>query len=275
MLEKNDRKKPALWLPEKRRKPMVMKQLQGGKGIFAKNKYLFCLLTLCVFWFGLSTLCLAANTTFTPSADADDLSTALTLEVSSVADGATDVERDVIIELEFSKNVVNLAVQQNNLACFHLIGPSEEVVPIRVIFPDDQLQQDYKRVIFITPVEPLLANTEYELYIDHNLLAKNSTQIDNLHVISFTTGEGSGSSNATLTALGDNVVEFTSELGKTEFSVPVQNDLPGAGMVAASIWAEPQHWAAAVVGAAVVLLALVSGLLLWQRRQRQKAGGAR
>ena len=145
---------------------------------------------------------------------------AMTLVSSSVFDNSSDVSLNPTIQLDFSKNVVNFSVLKNNSNCFHLIDAEENPVEIDVIFPDDQLQQEYKRQVFIIPVNQLSPNSEYTLIVDNNLLSKNGTYIDNAYFITFTTGDTlSERQNRILESLGDNIMQYRVSSGKTEYSV--------------------------------------------------------
>ncbi|OPX86447.1 MAG: hypothetical protein A4E53_02880 [Pelotomaculum sp. PtaB.Bin104] len=152
---------------------------------------------------------------------------ALNLVSSSVADGDTGVPLDPVIQLDFNKNVVNVTVLENNSKCFHLIDNSGAPVPVSLIFPDDQLQSTFKRSVFILPKENLKMNSKYELVVDSNLLAKNSTGIDNAYSITFETGAvATGGRNEALLELGNDIIVYNTALAKTEYSVPREKDVP-------------------------------------------------
>ena len=106
----------------------------------------------------------------------------------SVARGETGVATNVLIQLDFGRNVVNISVLEHNAGCFHLANEAGDSVPVRLLFPDDQLQRAVKRTVFLQPVEPLAAESRYVLAVDNALLAKNGTRIDQAYQISFTTG---------------------------------------------------------------------------------------
>lgn len=147
--------------------------------------------------------------------------TPLTLEAASIHSGQKQVPCLPLIQLDFNKNVVNLSVSQNNIQCFHLTDADGNTRPIKLIFPDDQLQRDVKRNIFIQPSDSLSPNTDYTLYIDSTLMAKNGTYIDQAYVIPFTTGtDTQGESNALLESLGDLLVIYESNLPPGEYSRP-------------------------------------------------------
>jgi len=67
--------------------------------------------------------------------------------VSSVPeDNQRDVSLSTRIQLSFSKNVVNMAVKDNNQSCFSLYD-GKDLVPIDVILADDQIEPERKKEI--------------------------------------------------------------------------------------------------------------------------------
>jgi len=113
----------------------------------------------------------------------------LSLKDSDPVNEAVDVPVDVEITLEFSNNVVNLKVSEHNAECLSLIDPDGEEVEVEIVFPDDQLEPDKKRIIYIVPVEPLLNGIEYTVVISEGLQAKNGMQLEEEVAITFTTAE--------------------------------------------------------------------------------------
>lgn len=193
----------------------------------------------------------------------------LTLVSSSVKDGDTGVPLDPVIQLDFNKNVSNITVLANNKKCFHLTEEGDEAVPIKLTFPDTQLQQEYKKQVFITPKEKLAPETSYRISVDNKITAKNGMVIDNAHTITFTTGtKATSEENAILKKLGDfNTVTYETAYGETADSVPVNvSDLDDPsedkGMDTASI--------ARISAAAVVLLIIVfTAVFILLRRKRR------
>ena len=110
----------------------------------------------------------------------------LTLESSTIEDGATDIASDAVIELTFSNNVVNASVADNNMASFALYQDGEQVA-IEVIMADDQVEPQYKEIITIQPVEPLVSGAAYELVIMADLQSKNGITFGEDMTIAFTT----------------------------------------------------------------------------------------
>jgi len=168
----------------------------------------------------------AASTRAADSEDSDS-STALILETCSIKNLEADVPLNPMIQLDFNKNVVNIAVAQNNIACFHLIDENRDSVAIKLIFPDDQLQQEVKRNIFITPEAELEPESTYTLIVDQTLMAKNGSYLNKAYQYTFTTGASSSvESNTLLDQLEDNLVIYTSDL--------LPNEAPSSALQAAA-----------------------------------------
>lgn len=109
------------------------------------------------------------------------------LEDSLPQNSAADVELDSNIKLLFNKNVVNMTVKENNSKCIKLKDEDGQVVPSELIFPDDQVEPDKKREIYIDPAEDLKENTTYTVEISPDMLAKNGSTLGEAVYISFTT----------------------------------------------------------------------------------------
>ena len=147
---------------------------------------------------------------------------ALTLESSSVANGDTGVALNETIQLDFNKNICNVTVLADNKKCFHLTDENGDAVSIKLIFPDNQVQQEYRRQVFIRPAENLQPYSQYRISVDSTLMAKNGTYIDNAHTITFTTGTAlTDEENAILKELGDYIITYETAYGETADSVPV------------------------------------------------------
>ena len=156
-----------------------------------------------------------------PADDEDANVNVLTLLSSSVTNGARGVPLNPIIQLNFTKNVVNFLAARQNAACYHLVDGEGNSIPIRVIVPDDQMQQDVKRSVFIVPAENLRPDTIYTLAVDNTLISKNGDRIDDAHNIVFKTGtQVSDKANSVLAGLGMNVLTFANDLPLNENSVP-------------------------------------------------------
>lgn len=116
----------------------------------------------------------------------------LALASSSVPDGSTDVAVDSEITLTFNKNVVNLAVHDNNMTCFTLTD-ANGTVAIDVLMGDDQVDPTIKRIVVISPQSDLSPDTQYKLTISGNLTAKSGAVLGSDIEISFTTASAEAS----------------------------------------------------------------------------------
>lgn len=196
-----------------------------------------------------------------------------TLLSCSLSPDQNDVATNVLIQLDFDRNVVNVSVLEHNLTCFHLADPDGNSVAIQVTFPDDQLQQKNKRTVFLQPVESLAPLTRYVLAVDNCLLAKNGTHIDQAYNVSFVTGtEEQPQENALLESLGDYVRTYETDLPMTEQSIAGSLYEENAAYTAAyDSYAKqlppPETAAAAVAALALALAACVTVGLLWTRRR--------
>ncbi|MBT3319735.1 MAG: hypothetical protein HN948_07535 [Clostridia bacterium] len=113
---------------------------------------------------------------------------AVALEASSVADGQSDVLVDVVIVLEFSNNVVNAAVAQNNASSIALRSGGQGV-PVYIEMADDQIEPEMKRTIIVRPAEILEEGASYKLIISGALSGKNGNTLGQDITISFTTAQ--------------------------------------------------------------------------------------
>lgn len=193
---------------------------------------------------------------------------ALTLVKSSVADGATDVAVNETIQLDFNKNICNITILADNKKCFHLTDASGEAVAIKLIFPDDQIQHDYKKQVFLIPQEDLASNTQYKVSVDSTLKAKNGTTIDNAHTFTFTTGSSrTDAENKVLKKLDENIVTYETAYGETADSVPVDK----SGLDDVSQEQEPDTGSIARIAAVILILVVVvfTAVFLVLRRRRE------
>ena len=158
----------------------------------------------------------------TGGGDGENKDVALTLVSSTVADNATDVALNETIQLTFNKNICNITILPNNKKCFHLTDENGEAVAIKLTFPDNQVQREFRHQVFIQPKENLEPDSTYRISVDKTLTAKNGTFIDNAHTITFTTGNSvTDVENSILKELGDFVVTYETAYGETADSVPV------------------------------------------------------
>ncbi len=152
---------------------------------------------------------------------------ALTLEKSSIAANAANVPLNPTIQLDFNKNICNVTELANNKKCFHLTDADGNAVAIKLVFPDNQVQQDYKQEAFLIPLEDLEPDTSYQVAVDSTLQAKNGTTIDNAHTFTFTTGsKRTKQENPVLKKLGENIIAYETAYPETADSVPVDKTGP-------------------------------------------------
>ncbi len=114
---------------------------------------------------------------------------ALSFKSSNPQDGAAGIPVDTAVVLEFSNNVVNMAVAENNSGCFRMLNPEGLEIEIDVYLPDDQIEPENKRTITLTPVRPLTAGTGYIIVISPDLTAKNGSLLGSEQTVSFSTAE--------------------------------------------------------------------------------------
>ncbi|WP_209341803.1 Ig-like domain-containing protein [Flavonifractor sp. AGMB03687] len=127
-------------------------------------------------------LCTAAG-----AVDGAGQSEPLALSASSVADGASNVAVDTSIKLDFTKNVVNLQVKDNNKTCFSVTDSQGNQVPIVVSMGDDQVDREVRNTIYISPAQTWPAGETLTLTISGNLMAKNGTSMGTTCTLRFTT----------------------------------------------------------------------------------------
>ena len=110
----------------------------------------------------------------------------LALSASSVADGAANVAADTSIKLDFTKNVVNLQVKDNNMTCFSVTDSGGNQVPIVVSMGDDQVDREVRNTIYVSPATAWPAGETLTLTISGNLTAKNGSTMGTAHTLRFT-----------------------------------------------------------------------------------------
>ncbi len=82
------------------------------------------------------------------------------------------------IELEFSKNVTNLTVKENNLNSFELTDTEGNSLDFEVEIPDDQLEREKRRDIYLNLTEPLVPEKDYKLTVKSGFVAKNGEKTE-------------------------------------------------------------------------------------------------
>jgi len=102
----------------------------------------------------------------------------LSLVSANPADGQKDVSLSPEITLNFSKNVVNMSVKDNNQKCFTLNSADGTQIPVEVIMADDQIEPEKKDIIAVSPTVELSPDTQYILKILADLTSKNGTTLE-------------------------------------------------------------------------------------------------
>ncbi len=110
----------------------------------------------------------------------------LALVNSLPADGQRGVPVGSSIDLEFSKNVINMGVKDNNAPCFKLYQGQQQSA-IKVVMADDQIEPEKKRLVSIVPEEALEPGTTYTLRISGDLTSKSGVSLGREVKVSFTT----------------------------------------------------------------------------------------
>lgn len=114
----------------------------------------------------------------------------LTIVSATISDGQKDVLQNQEIRFEFSKNVVNLTVKENNEKCFTVTDQSGNPVGFAVVMADDQIDRDNRNFIGITINDGMKVDETYSIAISKNLMAKNGQSLDRDYTYGFTVAEG-------------------------------------------------------------------------------------
>lgn len=114
---------------------------------------------------------------------------ALDLVKSDPQDGVSGVALDTELYMLFDKNVVNFKIKEKNAQCFTLFDGQNQVVPIDVIFADDQIEPEKRNEIIVKPQGLLQKGKAYRLEVSPELLAKNGTALGKKIIISFSTAQ--------------------------------------------------------------------------------------
>lgn len=92
------------------------------------------------------------------------------------------------VELEFSKNVTNLTVKENNSNSFEIRDAEGNELNFEVEIPDDQLEREKRRDIYLNLSEPLESEKDYILTVKKGFMAKNGEKTENDIVKEFKLG---------------------------------------------------------------------------------------
>ncbi|WHY86994.1 Ig-like domain-containing protein [Neobacillus novalis] len=111
----------------------------------------------------------------------------LTLVSASINDGATGVSLKPEIKLTFSKNIVNMSVNESNKNCFSLLTASGTAIPINLVLADDQIDFEKRNDAIITPKANLEQGTTYSVVVSSTLKAKSGVTTGKEIRLTFTT----------------------------------------------------------------------------------------
>lgn len=95
--------------------------------------------------------------------------------------------RSTEIELFFSKNVVNMMVNENNKKCFSLTNKDDDKIPIEIQMADDQIEREKRHIIKIVVQKTLDPATAYKIIISPELESKNGLKLEKQLVMEFFT----------------------------------------------------------------------------------------
>lgn len=98
------------------------------------------------------------------------------------------------ITLEFTNNVINMKVKENNMKCFDIVDKDGKSIDFEVAMGDDQVEPDKKRIIVLSLGDGLKEGQSYKVKVSSDLVAKNGNALGEGLEINFTT-EASSNSN--------------------------------------------------------------------------------
>ena len=99
-----------------------------------------------------------------------------------------DGTRTTQIELVFSKNVVNLAVSENNKTCFKVLSKDDGMeIPVQVQMADDQIEREKRNIITLVIEKPLEPWKAYQIIISPELESKSGEKLEKELVLEFVT----------------------------------------------------------------------------------------
>lgn len=95
--------------------------------------------------------------------------------------------RSTEIELFFSKNVVNMVVNENNKKCFSLMNKDGDKIPIEIQMADDQIEREKRHIIKIVVQKPLEPVKAYKIIISAELESKSGLKLEKQLEMEFVT----------------------------------------------------------------------------------------
>ena len=91
------------------------------------------------------------------------------------------------LELFFSKNVVNMMVNENNKKCFSLMNKDGDKIPIEIQMADDQIERKKRHIIKIIVQKPLEPVKAYKIIISPELESKSGLKLEKQLEMEFVT----------------------------------------------------------------------------------------
>ena len=188
-------------------------------------------------------------------------------ESSTPASGAKDIPSDTKFVLQFNKNVVNIAVKENNQKAVTLWAGAQQV-EVEIQMTDDQVEREDRELITLVPKEPLAEATEYILRIDETLTAKNGSSLEKPIELRFYTA------GYEFPAGHEPATEDGSAAGPGHGPEPISGEVPTArdGLSPLGDGGSQDYF---LIGAAAVLVIGLAGVgvALWREKKRKDAPG--
>ena len=113
----------------------------------------------------------------------------LSMADSIPKDGEANVDTNIIIECIFSHNVADANIAEGNTARITLTTASGDHVLADVTVADVQIEVEKRRIIYITPIEPLAENEVYVVTMRKGITARNGMETEEDQTFIFTTGD--------------------------------------------------------------------------------------
>lgn len=118
----------------------------------------------------------------------------LSLDSSTIEDGATEVSLTPEINLVFTNNVINNSVREANMSAISMTDSKDNIIEISVVMADDQVNPEEKRNVKVAIKNELSPSSEYVLHIDGSFSGKNGSALGEEVKISFATIAGESNS---------------------------------------------------------------------------------
>lgn len=129
----------------------------------------------------------------------------LSLDTSSIEDGAREVSLTPEFNLVFTNNVINSKVRENNMSAISMVDADGNNVDIEVLMADDQINPEEKRNVSVKVKGQLKEGSDYKLLVSKSFMGKNGSNLAEDLTIGFTT-EGASSSKVPFIAIGGAVL---------------------------------------------------------------------